>query len=304
MGSKVSSLNRLMEKLDKRLTVAAEKSSTADSPYRFNTTTTLWDFYDPDGDGLDATEVRDAQYPDLDWTLGLSGSGSKDDSNEVDDASKTENKSGACRLANRNSAQTLFVLLTAVTLAELVRDVASRICDQMIVVVVGGNGSLACIVADVIYLAVRGVYDHIILCEDLLSAAEDTASYNRLAHLHNDLSELRTFNDTHNAALAAHDANIDADLVAHDTNIDGDLAQHDRDIKDLLTLLQGGVDNANRQLLVALAMHREMVRLLLTPEGRRMATTGVLACDGDAVPCPDVLPCPGGQCGFDFPLKK
>jgi len=59
------------------------------------------------------------------------------------------------------------------------------------------------------------------------------------------------------AAIAAHDAAISAQLAQHDAAISGQLSQHDADIKALLTDLRAG--------------QKEIIRLLLTPPGRRQS---------------------------------
>lgn len=102
------------------------------------------------------------------------------------------------------------------------------------------------------------------------------------------------------ASLATHNAV----LVAHDTNISTRLMTHDTDIKQALAMLQEGIDEANRKLAVSLAVQRELVKQTLTPEGRRASSSGLLSCDAAGMPCPDVLPCPDGDCVFDFPLKE
>jgi hypothetical protein len=60
------------------------------------------------------------------------------------------------------------------------------------------------------------------------------------------------------ASLTTHDADIKANLATHDTDISADLAAHDADIKALLMNLQAG--------------QLEIIRLLLTPQGRRSSS--------------------------------
>jgi hypothetical protein len=58
--------------------------------------------------------------------------------------------------------------------------------------------------------------------------------------------------------IAAHDLQVQQALAAHDAGIKAALAQHDQDIKALLRDIH--------------ATQREIIRLLLTPEGRRSTT--------------------------------
>ena len=98
------------------------------------------------------------------------------------------------------------------------------------------------------------------------------------------------------ADLAAHDANIDADLAAHDANIDADLQQHDADIKELLEDLQGAVDENQRLIKITMARQLEIMRLLITPNGRRSINPDVLNCTGDDCPeYPALQLCPDGS---------
>lgn len=66
-------------------------------------------------------------------------------------------------------------------------------------------------------------------------------------------------------------------LDAHDTAIQSALSTHDREIKQLLAALQQGIDANNAKLDLVLARQLEVIRLLITPEGRR--ATSVPACD-------------------------
>ena len=67
------------------------------------------------------------------------------------------------------------------------------------------------------------------------------------------------------------------------------------------TDLQDAVDENTDLLKSIQAMQKQTIKLLLTPEGRRVIDeTDVLTCLGDA--CPDVLDCPGAEC--DYPVKK
>ena len=118
-----------------------------------------------------------------------------------------------------------------------------------------------------------------------------------VSHLHEDLAEHDANID---GDLAAHDANIDGDLAAHDANIDGDLVQHDTDIKALLADLQGAVDENQRLIKITMARQLEIMRLLITPAGRREINPDVLTCTGDDCPVyPALQLCPDGSLGWN-----
>jgi hypothetical protein len=89
-------------------------------------------------------------------------------------------------------------------------------------------------------------------------------------------------------------------LVQHDTEIKTQLATHDTDIKALLAILQAGVNDANQRLKVSETLQRQIIKLLLTPEGLRAVDPAALSCTGDN--CPKILDCPGTEC--TFPIKK
>lgn len=71
------------------------------------------------------------------------------------------------------------------------------------------------------------------------------------------------------------------------------------DIHVDLATLQAAVDANEQRLKSVQAVQRQIIRLLLTPEGRRAVNPEVLTCTGDD--CPSVLACPGGECSF--PVK-
>jgi hypothetical protein len=118
-----------------------------------------------------------------------------------------------------------------------------------------------------------------------------------VSHVHGDL----TAHDTNiDGDLAAHDANIDGDLVAHDANIDADLVTHDGDIKALLANLQGAVDENQRLIKISMSRQLEVMRLLITPKGKRVVNEEVLTCTGDNCPVyPAFQLCPNGSLSWN-----
>jgi len=121
------------------------------------------------------------------------------------------------------------------------------------------------------------------LVDGAVDATEIEAAYENTVRLFGNLG-------TH------HDA-----LVQHDNEIKIQLGTHDTDIKALLATLQAGVNEANQRLKVSETLQRQIIRLLLTPEGLRAVDPAALACTGDN--CPKILDCPGTECAFPI-VKK
>ena len=170
-----------------------------------------------------------APYPNVDFDFIFLWD-DQDEAGEDEDGDEPE--AGALCNEIRRTANERYAALALVILAEGLRDIAGRFCDQQFL---GFSCNLCCIPTDIIYLVVKFLYEDILLCDDLIDSAEIEGSYDRLGHVHDDLAAHDTNIDTD---LAAHDLNIDTDLAAHDLNIDTDLAQHDTDIKALLGNVQ------------------------------------------------------------------
>ena len=156
-----------------------------------------------------------------------------------------------------STAATLAASATFET-AETVRETASRGCDETIVAIgAGGNTSLVCIAADVVWIAAKIVFWDIQFQTADIDSAEILGIYNRAGHLHTDLETLQSTLGTHDSnidtdlanhntnienRIANHDANIDSDLAAHDSNIDSDLAAHDANIDADLAAHDANID--------------------------------------------------------------
>jgi len=121
--------------------------------------------------------------------------------------------------------------------------------------------------------------------QDLLSAAARVAAVALWAVPQ---GVLRGFEHLYNIAQACDAADFESNVNTKLDLILGDLAT-----------LKDGVVEANHKLLSVQAVQRQVIRLLLTPEGRRAVNPMVLTCTGDD--CPNVLACPGDECSF--PIK-
>lgn len=170
-----------------------------------------------------------ASYPNVSWSFLIDAFGEDEDDVPGGDPESAD-EGDVCSLANAPSANTQFSLVNLSLVAEAARDTADRLCSFFLGVLAGGNGSLACIVTDILFLIERGIVDNELLCSDNVQAAEVTGSYNRIGHLHDDLdsakSNLTSRLDTAETNLTAevnfNEAlllDLDADLVAHDQNL-------------------------------------------------------------------------------------
>jgi hypothetical protein len=95
--------------------------------------------------------------------------------------------------SSRLSTGALIASLEVFLAAEIVREEALRGCQQTAVAAgVGGNASTACIATDVIFFAAKAVYENLVLCEGDIDSAEIKGTYDRAAHIHDDIGGLDT----------------------------------------------------------------------------------------------------------------
>jgi hypothetical protein len=260
-------------------------------------------------------EFPDASYPDtVTWNFGI---GSGDDEAPTGEA-EDESEAGSCSGSVRNTPRTAFDLQMAAIISEGIARVADSVCEQVVVVLGGGNLSLACIVTEIADTVVQGVLDANLLCDDIKDSVEIEASYKRLEHIHDDLdigvdtinSAVNTVNgltliiendlskhdssvtsiiNQHDVAIKnavnIHDTDIKSDITLHDTDINTNVTLHDTEIKVFLTNIQADLQEKLGVLQSTAntngAMLLEVIRLLHTPNGRR--TSDIAACDSG--PC-------------------
>lgn len=147
---------------------------------------------------------------------------------------------------------------TALFVAEGIRDVASRACGQVVVVLgAGGNGNAACIVTDAVYLAAKIINYGLHYCNDKIDEAEQSATYDRLGHLHSDL-ENSVANDNANATgiisndntnkntLLTNIASAKTDIITNDNNNKTAIITNDNINKDTIVTN----DNANKTAII------------------------------------------------------
>jgi len=149
--------------------------------------------------------------------------------------------------STRPTTGALLAAAAVFEVADDVRELAGRACDEVIVAIgAGGNGALFCLISDGVWVVAKSVFWGIQFESDDVDSAEILGTYLRSAHLHTDIEGVQSSLNTHDANidgdLAAHNANIDADLVAHNANIDADLVAHNANIDADLVAHDANID--------------------------------------------------------------
>ena len=86
---------------------------------------------------------------------------------------------------------TMQTLRTAVQVAEATKEGANCVFEQVLAVAgAGANLKFLTIIPTTLWLVEKAIYENLSQCEDMISGAEATASYQRLGHLHTDLEDL------------------------------------------------------------------------------------------------------------------
>lgn len=114
-----------------------------------------------------------------------------------------------------------------------------------------------------------------------------------VSHVHDDLADHDTAISTQ---LSTHHTAISSQIAVHDVDLKTRLAAHDTDIKALLGNIQGTVDENQRLIKIFMSRQLDIMRLLITPDGRREINADVLTCTGDDCPVfPGTQLCPNGS---------
>ena len=252
-------------------------------------------------------------YPDVSWTFNFEGN-----EDEPDDGATGGSGSGLCKFPGTAVQTRFFTMNVAITL-EAIKDMAEQACGQTVL----ANFSLACIVTDAAYFIAKFADENQSLCNEHMGASEISATWTGLKtvhsnvqHVHDDLANVDADLASHDTAInsqisthdtdiksqvSTHDTDIKLQVATHDTDLKLQLDTHDADIKARLGELQGTVDENQRLILVSMARQAEIMRLLITPSGRREINPDVLSCTGaDCPPADIVLSC---RNGLDWPCK-
>ena len=108
--------------------------------------------------------------------------------------------------SGKPGASVLRAADTIYFIAEGVFQVASEACDQIAVLVAlgeggGANTSLACLITDAVYYVAYGVRQALQTCEDDFSRRTVDANYSRLDHIHTDLADAVTNDNTNTTTV-------------------------------------------------------------------------------------------------------
>lgn len=202
---------------------------------------------------------------------------------------------GLCSSANgsdTNRLPTSVVLAADVVyfVAEGVKDAASDACNEVVVALgEGGNGSLACIVTDAIYVTAHAVDEGIHFCDDDLTGAVIDANYARLDDIHTDVNS--TDSDVNNGF-----ASLGSQVSSVDTHISSEFSALSTQLTTLVAQLSAQLTATQAQLAAArnelVAGQFQIMKENLTPDGNKVLDPSILTCTGAAsgsASCPNVL---------------
>src|SRR5436309_325977 len=200
-------------------------------------------------------------------------------------------------------------------IADVLRESAQDTCKEVIVALgEGGNTSLLCIPLDVIWIAAKAVNEGIHFCDDDLTGALTDASYKRLGAIHNDLAAVQTgvtTIDTNTSNVGNQISTVGAQVLTvgaqvsgvstQVSNLDNHLAADFAALTAQLINLQASVDLANQRLLKTIAGEAQIMKLVLTPEAKRILAPSILTCTGSNCPTDLLANCtgPGGACTWN-----
>lgn len=184
--------------------------------------------------------------------------------------------------SSRNSAEGMFAAQVVLDVAKGVWSVASRACDEVIVILgEGGNVSLVCIITDAVLAAAEAVFNGFQFCDNDIDSAEIEGSYERLDHIHTDLANAQSTiianDNTNTTNIQNNDNSNRVQIIANDNTNTTKIINN---------------DNANRDFVIGelRAVACEVIRLLNTPEGQR--SSKIASCAGQP------------NFPYDFPEKK
>lgn len=169
---------------------------------------------------------------------------------------------------------------TAFRLSHTLAEVSQNFCDQTVVVGgFGGNFSSGCATLFWTAQLFELIHETLGFLDDDIDSAEIEGAYERAGQVYDKVTDLQVSV-----------GGTETDIAILRT----DLASHDTGVRDLLADLMADVRANQQHLKKVIAVQRQIIRLLLQPDGRRTVDPNVLTCTGDD--CPVVLACPGGEC--------
>ena len=136
---------------------------------------------------------------------------------------------------------TIQTLRVALQGAEALKEGANCVLEQVLTGLgFGANLKWLTIIPTGLWLVEKAIYENLTQCDAMISGAEASVAYQRLGHIHDDMGSLNSVVNTSVGDLTA---------------IKNRLGTHDADMKAVLEKI--------------LANQAEIIKLLLTPEGKR-----------------------------------
>ena len=101
--------------------------------------------------------------------------------------------------------------------ADSIREFAQNTCNQVAVFAgVGGNTRLACLASDELWIVAKAIHDGIHFCDDNITGNVGDTSYERLSHIHTDLENSVTNDNTNTASIISNANTNKAGIVSND----------------------------------------------------------------------------------------
>jgi len=178
----------------------------------------------------------------------------------------------------------LLVTLIATTAANAVQNVAQYGCGQVIVAGgFGGNGNLACTVFAVLSSLLNSTYSAMQFIGGDTTAWQTNGAYKRAENINHNLGQV----DRDVAAIGVAAGNTQLEI----SQLQAQITQLQNSVDALKTQLSKVENNLSQKLFVNNDMSRQIIQLLLSPDGNRQVPGSLLTCTGDSStgsPCPSI----------------
>jgi hypothetical protein len=159
-------------------------------------------------------------------------------------------------------------------------EVVDNVCGQTVVVGgFGGNTRAGCVPLFVVAQVLEHAYEFLQFLDSDINDAEIEGAYERAGQIYDKVSDLQVRTGNSETQIGA---------------LQSDLATHDAAVRNLLADVMAEVKANQQHMKKVMAVQRQIIRLLLQPDGKRTVDPNVLTCTGDD--CPVVLNCPGPEC--------
>ncbi len=146
------------------------------------------------------------------------------------------------------SAAILLDAQATLDLAKGLWSAASRLCDQVVVVLgEGGNTSVLCVIVDGALTVAETIFNGVMFCENDIDSAEINGSYRRLAHIHDDIASLQSSGDSTKTDIVNNDNGNKTEIEANDNNNRDAVINNDNSNRNLVI----ANSNSNRDIIVS-----------------------------------------------------